>query len=83
MRGIFIPSPSIVIIEPLATAEHYFPNIKSYLKACINIKNNIINFCESYEYHLGIMKVYYNARNKFVIAGKYTFKSIHRKDTIR
>ena len=30
-----------------------------------------------------IMKVYYNARNKFVKTSKYTFKSLQNVDKIR
>ena len=32
MRIIFIPNFLIVIIEPLATAQHYFPNITMLLE---------------------------------------------------
>ena len=40
MRGLFIINLLIVIIEPLATVQHYFPNITELLEVYINNNNN-------------------------------------------
>ena len=76
---------SIVIIEPLATAQHYYPKITDLLECKYEYQQQgIINSMKSMDsIMLGIMKVYYNERNKFLKRSKYTSKSILNVDTIR
>ena len=69
MRGIFILNLLTVIIEPIATAQHYFPNITDLLEDMYQYQQqHIINFCENcdchhIEYYEGLL---YNDRNKLV-----------------
>ena len=47
-----MPNILIVIIEPLATAQHYFHNITELLEGMHQYQQQrIINFYENYEYH--------------------------------
>ena len=52
MRGIFKLNLLIVIIEPLATAQHYFPNITEILKSMYQYQQQrTIKIYENYGYH--------------------------------
>ena len=52
MRGIFILSLLIVIIEPLDTAQHCFPNITELIEGMYQYQQQrIVNFYEIYGCH--------------------------------
>ena len=85
MREVFKFNLSTGIKEPLATAQHYFPNVTELLKGIYQYQQQrIMNFNENNGYHhREYYEGFYNGRNKLVQTSKYTCKSIHNVEAIR